>query len=314
MFPLACTVRNCAAKLRFDFSGAPEDEASNSNSATGLVCEVGHRFDRSKFGFYTLLQPQDKRAKLPGDSPEAVAARGRWLSSGHMDGLPQALKPWIDTARGNAARESNSIIESANDPRKCSILELGCGEGSLSRQLFYSDNVQHGDIDYCGVDLSMHALRRAAKQWPEALWIRANADRRLPALDDSLDVAVSLFGRRPMSEITRVLRTDGVFIVAVPGPDDLIELRSAVQSEGQRRDRCEKIVAAASAAGLSLAARSRWEHHASLTPEQLVDAAAMTYRSERHSRTEALRQMQTTNITLEADLLLFSKSASGLAM
>lgn len=292
MFPLACTVRNCSAKLQFDHASAAEEVATNGTVAKGLFCEAGHRFDRSKFGFYTLLQPQDKRAKLPGDSPEAVEARGRWLSSGHMDGLSHALKPWICPAD--------------SEPSKRAILELGCGEGTLSRQLFASASID-GDIDYCGVDLSSHALRRAARQWPDAVWIRANADRRLPVIDDSLDGVVSLFGRRPMSEIARVLRSDGVFIVAVPGPDDLIELRSAVQSEGQRRDRCEKIVAAASTAGLSLAARSRWEHHALLAPQQLADAAAMTYRSERHSRTEALQQIQTTLVTLQADLLLFCK-------
>ena len=42
-------------------------------------------FDVARSGYVNLLQPQDKRSKTPGDTPEAVAARRRFLDRGHAD-------------------------------------------------------------------------------------------------------------------------------------------------------------------------------------------------------------------------------------
>src|ERR1043166_2163641 len=65
MVTLLCTVRDCRAPL--------------VREATRVVCGRGHSFDVARSGYINLLQPQDRRAKNPGDSAEVVAARRRFL-------------------------------------------------------------------------------------------------------------------------------------------------------------------------------------------------------------------------------------------
>ncbi len=94
-----------------------------------------------------------------------------------------------------------------------------------------------------GIDLSVAAIRLAAKSFPWATWIVANADRGIPLADRSCDLVLSLFGRRNPTEFRRVLRPGGHALVAVPGEDDLQELRAAILREGAARERAEAVVA-----------------------------------------------------------------------
>jgi len=81
------------------------------------------------------------------------------------------------------------------------VMDLGCGEGTFGPALF-----GRPEASYCGVELSKQAIRLAAKRWPEGTWVLANADRFLPAARSSVDCVISLFGRRPATEIARVLK------------------------------------------------------------------------------------------------------------
>ena len=268
MFQLHCTVRNCSHLLTL--------------KEGGLFCNAGHHFDKPKGGFWNLLQPQDKKSLKPGDSEEAVMARHRWLQRGHGAGLIQTLRPWIN----------KSATERAMD--------LGCGEGTFGPALFADSGAE-----YCGVDLSKQAIRLAAKQWTGGTWVLANADRFLPAADNSVDCVISLFGRRPTSEITRILAPHGRCIVAVPGAEDLIQLREQVQQTGQRRNRWEVIVNELETAGLKLQQHQLWQTSVELKPDAISDALAMTYRAVRKSQHQLAEQLDTMPVTLAADLLLF---------
>ena len=81
------------------------------------------------------------------------------------------------------------------------------------------------------------AIERAARHFPDRIWVVANADRRLPLLDRSVDLALSIYGRRNPAEVARVLAAAGYLLVAVPAADDLIELRELVQGRRFERDR-----------------------------------------------------------------------------
>ena len=275
MFELLCTVRNCGQLLQLR-----ED---------GLFCAAGHHFDRSKQGYWNLLQPQDRRSRNPGDADAAVVARHRWLSRGYADSLIDSLREWVGP-------------QSQEQPGQRRILDLGCGEGSFGPALFPSDAQ-----GYCGIDLSKRAIKLAARGWPAATWVLANADRFLPAADASVDLVLSLFGRRPISEIRRLLAADGVCIVAVPGEEDLIELRQQVQQAGHRRSRWEAVVDEMSAAGLECVEQKHWQHRVELEPEAISDALAMTYRGVRHSQHTRAESLTTMPVTLAADLILLRK-------
>lgn len=276
MFELRCTVRKCPELLH--------------RRGNGLYCEVGHHFDQSKEGYWNLLQPQDKRSLKPGDGDAAVLARHRWLARGYAAGLIEVLLPWI----------ANSPSTDPIQPVR--TLDLGCGEGSFGPALFPDDAE-----GYCGIDLSKRAIKLAVRGWPAATWILANADRFLPAADASVHRVVSLFGRRPVAEIRRVLAPTGICIIAVPGEDDLIELREQVQQSGHRRSRWERVVEEMEGAGLECVERRRWQHRFELEPDAIADALAMTYRAGRQSEQARAASLSAMKVTLSADLMRFRR-------
>jgi hypothetical protein len=53
----------------------------------------------------------------------------------------------------------------------------------------------------------------------------ANADRFVPYADASFSAVISITARMNASEFRRVLRRDGRLLVAIPSPEDLVELR-----------------------------------------------------------------------------------------
>lgn len=278
MFELRCTVRDCCELLQ--------------RRENGLSCAAGHHFDRAREGYWNLLQPQDRRSRNPGDSEAAVLARHRWLVRGYAAGLIEALHRWI-----NALPPTDS-----NRPPR--TLDLGCGEGSFGPALFPADADQ-----FCGIDLSKRAIKLAARGWPAATWVLANADRVLPATDSSVDRIVSLFGRRPIAEIRRVLAPAGTCIVAVPGENDLIELRERVQQAGLRRRRWETVAEEMSGAGLDCIEHKGWEHRLVLEPDAIADALAMTYRGARHSQRSRLESLTAMTVTLAADMIMLRRSS-----
>ncbi|MFG0289215.1 MAG: methyltransferase domain-containing protein [Rhodopirellula sp. JB044] len=271
MFELRCTVRNCQNLL--------------NPTETGLTCNARHHFDRAKQGYWNLTQPQDRKSKKPGDCDEAVLARHRWLERGHAAGLVAELSTWVKM-----------------DGRDTTLrtLDLGCGEGYFGPALF-SD----APDGYCGIDLSKTAIKLATRRWPAATWVLANADRELPAAEASVDRVVSLFGRRPITEIKRCLSPEGICVIAVPGEEDLIELREQVQQAGHRRRRGDVIVEEMEDAGLRCVEQRTWKHQVTLDHDAIQDALAMTYRAVRHSQQARLSSIDTMNVTLAADLLLF---------
>ena len=283
MFKLRCTVRNCHATLQ--------------QQARGLTCSRGHHFDRAKEGYWSLIQPQDRKSSKAGDADTAVLARHRWLQRGNADELIKFLKPWV--TRAVACSHSNS----ASIPIPPRILDLGCGEGSFGPALF-------GDYpnSYCGIDLSKRAVRLAARGWPEATWVLANADRTLPIHDESVDCAISLFGRRPVSELARISKPDGKCIVAVPGEEDLIELREKTQNAGHRRSRWESIVNEFISCGYKFEEHQLWKQRMNLERDAITDALAMTYRAARYSQQAKLESVSEMQVTLAADVMLFART------
>ncbi len=265
---LRCTVRGCTGALVWDDAQ--------------LRCPFGHAFDRGREGYWNLLQPQDRRSPKPGDSDEAVLARRRWLARGFADGLALSL---------------SSRIEAAGLPDDAVLVDVGCGEGTLTARLFATRGASG-----CGIDLSTRAIRLAARLAPELTWIVANADRGLPLGDGSVQLALSVFGRRPAAELSRVVAPSGTLLVVVPAEDDLLELREASQGEGVRRDRVGDVLAEL-APGFDLAGRATWRHRAPHDREALNDALAMSYRGARSSERERLATVATLDVTLAAEIL-----------
>src|SRR5713101_3254503 len=187
---LLCTVRDCHMALACE--------------ARRLFCPRGHSFDVARSGYINLLQPQERRSKHPGDTAAAVAARRRLHDRGVTEPLLHAIAEMI------VAR-----------PRDI-VLDAGCGDG------FYLGTLaRQAGFDAHGVDISTPAVDAAARRYPGCEWIVANADRFMPYADRSFSMVPSITARMNAGEFRRVLRDDGSLLVALPAPDDLIELRGA---------------------------------------------------------------------------------------
>ena len=262
---LLCPVRSC---------GAPLERRDRS-----LLCPRGHAFDVARSGYVNLLQPQDRRSRHPGDPRETVEARRRFLEAGHGRPLLETLLEEI--APGAA------------------VLDVGCGEG------FYLGSIaSEKPVEAHGLDLSQPAVDLAARRYPGATWIVANADRGLPYAPGSFDLVLSLDARVHPAEIRRVLAPGGRLLVTVPAPDDLVELRAAVLGEGLLKDRLER-AAGLLAACFELETRRTVRHRVRLGSEEVRDALAATYRGARESRRERIAALREMDVTLSHDLARF---------
>ena len=278
MIKLLCTVRGCSAPLR--------------PAETHFVCDAGHSFDRARGGYVNLLQPQDSRARAPGDPPAVVAARRRLLDAGAGAALLEALAGTIaalDLRPGAAAAD------------------IGAGEG-----FFLGSLAARFGLDAVGVDISAASADLAARRYPAVLWLVANADRGLPFAEASVDLAVSIAARRNPAECARVLAPGGRLLVAVPAADDLAELREAALGAAAREDRAAAVIA--EHAGLfAVAARSVARDRRRLSGGLLDDLLLTTYRGGRAGRRERAAGLDGLEVTLSHDIVVLVKEteASG---
>jgi 23S rRNA (guanine745-N1)-methyltransferase len=167
------------------------------------------------------------------------------------------------------------------------VLDAGCGDGfylgELARQI---------GLDAHGVDISIPAVDAAARRYPKCEWIVANADRFVPYADRSFSIALSITARMNAAEFRRVLRDDGHLLVALPAPEDLVELR------GAGRDRVDRTIETF-ARDFTLIDRRRVTTTDDLDAAAVQDVLHSIYRPMRSQRAKAMR------VTFSLDLLLF---------
>jgi 23S rRNA (guanine745-N1)-methyltransferase len=252
---------------------------------TALVCSAGHAFDVARAGYVNLLQPQDRRSAQAGDTREAIEARSALLSRGVGGELARQI---IAEARGRMPFPDGPL------------LDLGAGTGDLLAGL--ADATGRSGI---GIDLSTVAMEQAARRHPALTWVVANADRRLPIRDRSISLIVSMHGRRNPSESARVLAAEGALFVIVPGPRDLHELRSAIGGQSIEHDRVPG-VETEHERHFRLVTRRTLEEHHRLDPSILRLLLHGTYRGVRRSAAGKVDSLETLDVTLASELLVFA--------
>src|SRR5216684_3210620 len=257
MPPLLCTVRTCHEPL------AREERR--------LVCPRGHSFDVARSGYINLLQPQERRSKQPGDTEEAVVARRRLHDRGVTLPLFDAIAEMADVAGDDV------------------ILDAGCGDGfylgSLARK---SGCAAHG------IDISIPAIEAAARRYPDCEWIVGNADRFVPYADATFTRVLSVTARMNSGEFRRVLRDDGRLLIAIPAPNDLVELR------GTGRDRVMRTIETF-AGEFTLIDQRRATTTVDLDRDAVHDILLSIYRPRPIEKVNAMR------VTFSLDLLVFVK-------
>ena len=257
---LLCPVRDCNMPL--------------SREKRRLLCPGKHSFDVARSGYINLLQPQDRRSKQPGDTAAAVAARRRLHDRGFTEPLLHGIDAIIDASPSDI------------------VLDAGCGDGFYLGTLALKNG-----FDAHGVDISVSAADAAARRYPGCEWVVANADRFVPYADRSFSIVLSITARMNARQFRRVLRDDGRLLVALPAPQDLVELR------GTGRDRAARTVETF-ANDFTLSERKRVTTAANLDAAAVRDVLISIYRPMRSQPAEAMR------LTFSLDLLLFRARGS----
>jgi 23S rRNA (guanine745-N1)-methyltransferase len=276
--PLACTVRGC---------GRPLERVERR-----FACAKRHTYDVARSGYVNLLQPQDRRSAAPGDSSTAVEARAALLA----DGVGRAL-----------LRAAAERVAALHLPPHPVCAELGCGGGDALAAVAAAR-----PLAGIGIDLSTAAADRAARRHPTLAWVVANADRRLPLLDGRVDLVLSLHGRRNPAECARVLAPGGFLLVAIPAPDDLIELRTLVQGQGVARDRSVSLIAG-HAPFFTVQNRAIVRERPRLPRASLFQLLRGTYRGARGDAADRLRMVTRMDVTFASEILLFAPGSSAAA-
>jgi 23S rRNA (guanine745-N1)-methyltransferase len=268
--PLACPVRTCYQPLH--------------REPRAWTCPRGHTFDVARSGYVNLLQPQDRRSPHAGDSAAAVDARRRLFAAGIGQTIVDAF-----VARAESVLSDGTVVD------------LGCGAGDALGLL-----QDRRPITGVGIDLSAAAVQTAARRFPALTWVVANADRRLPLLDRRVALVLSLHARRQPDECHRVLAPGGHLLIGVPGSDDLIELREAVQGARVQRDRLNDVIAAHQIGFDAVDRFSARERH-ELSGDRLRDVLRGTYRGERSSAAARVEALQSLAVTFASDVILLRR-------
>ena len=174
-------------------------------------CPTGHSFDRAAAGYVHLLPANKMHSKDPGDDKGMATARNRFLSGDYYAPL----------------RDTLAELACAYAPEHVRILDAGCGEGYYSAAVFQALDRAGKAPMLAGIDLSKHALRRAAKREKAAEFAVASV-YALPVADEAVHLLLNCFSPFAQEEFLRVLRPGGRLIYAVPGAEHLFQMKAVL--------------------------------------------------------------------------------------
>jgi len=162
-----------------------------------LRCPAGHSFDIARQGYVNLLGHGSPRN---ADTAAMVAARERFLATGAYAPIRAAL---AERCAGAAT-----------------VIEAGAGPG-----WYLAGALARPAARGLACDVSVPAVRRAARADPRIGAIVADTWAGLPVLSGVADRVLAVFAPRNMADFARILRPDGQVVVVVPGAEHLGSLR-----------------------------------------------------------------------------------------
>lgn len=178
-------------------------------------CQNGHSFDFSKEGYLNLLLANQKKKNNPGDNKIMLNAREAFLSIGHYGFLLDHIE---------AAVNSLDVFSTADDGI-IQLLDLGCGTGFYTRNLFKQKN-----LNKTGIDISKIGIAKASIKDKDSTYLVGSAFN-LPIEDDSIDLLLNIFSPIDLGELKRVLKPGGYFIKVIPTGDHMKEVAELVYEE-----------------------------------------------------------------------------------
>ena len=185
-----------------------------------LACRRDHGFDIARHGYVNLTA--GRAGPGTGDTCAMVAARDRFLSRGHYQRLAAAVQS----------------LAARHDPGAPGlVVDLAGGTGYYLAGVLEALPHRHGAC----IDLSVPALRRAARAHSRAAALGADVWRPLPLAGCSAALVLSIFGPRNAAETGRVLTPEGTLLIAVPGTGHLRELQRPLGMIGIDRRKPQRL-------------------------------------------------------------------------
>ena len=266
----------------------PIDQKELRQDGNTWRCQNKHCFDVAKQGYVNLLPVQNKKSLDPGDSKEMIAARRDFLNSGVYQPIAVAL--------------AKTLAGLCKEHEQLSILDAGCGEGyylnAVCEQLLLNDV----ELTATGLDISKWAVRSCKIRNPKLNGLVAS-NRQIPLPDHSQDIVLCTFGFPVFEEFKRILKPGGHIVMADPGPEHLIELRSQIYETVRRNP----------PADISAALIDDWHLSDSinvqfttppLSAEQFEQLLVMTPHLYRASREGRERAAKLQNMPVSGDVLI----------
>jgi len=190
-----------------------------------LACKTGHSFDIARQGYVNLLPGNAQTGTA--DTAEMLASRTRVLAAGCYRPLLEAV---AEAAAGAVPRTPGSTSPA--------IVDVGAGTGEYLAAALDRSPTAIG----LALDLSKHAMRRAARAHPRMGAAVCDAWRALPVRDGAADVLLNIFAPRNAAEYARVLAPGGLLIVVTPLQEHLAELvgpLGMIAVDGRKEERLE---------------------------------------------------------------------------
>lgn len=200
-----------------------------------LICSRGHTMNIARQGYVSLLGRD--AGTHTADSAEMIAARERFLASGHFDPLFAA------------------IIEAASDGESGAtgaVVDLGCGTGQYLATVL---EALPGSVGI-GIDNSKFAARRAAKCHPRASAVVADIWDEIPIRDGGANLMLNVFSPRNGEEMERILAPGGRLVVVTPQAGHLAELIERFAMISVDREKTERLERSLGALGEGASSRN----------------------------------------------------------
>jgi 23S rRNA (guanine745-N1)-methyltransferase len=179
-------------------------------------CKNNHSYDISKKGYVNLLMSNASKKKRHGDDKAMVCARTEFLDLGYYQPLANEI--------------SSLAVSYPMEKDNVTIFECGCGECYYINEVKKAFDEKKIICNLYGMDISKDVLPYGKKRIPSITLFAASAFK-LPVMDNSIDVAMSIFAPMDMNEMARVLNKGGFLIKIIPLEEHLIELKRQLYKE-----------------------------------------------------------------------------------
>ncbi len=270
-----------------------------------LRCENGHCMDIAREGYVNLLPPGKGKNAKTGDERDMLRARRDFLSGGYYAPVSTTI---------------GSLLPRFLPAGDVVLCDSGCGEGWHTLQFtgVLSQVNPDREILTIGFDASKYGaasgMKTARQQGLDGVlgdekpiqvfFFPANLFH-LPVTDHTVSAVVSMFAPIAAAENSRVLRDDGILVVASSGRDHLKELRELLYEDVTYTDKTPVVD------GFSLCHHETVRYTTTLpdkdTIYRLFTMTPFYYRTTEAGR-ERLLSVKKLTVTVETELWIFAKT------